>query len=208
MDELLRRAIEGDVDALSDLLELHSPTISGRIDKSIGQQWRSVLDADDIMQVTFVEVFLDFDRFPGSDIDGFVAWVTRIAKNNLSDAIRGLSREKRPQPSRRIQGAVGHESYVALIEQMGGITTSVGTKAAREEMVRHLDETLKRLPPDYEQVLRLYDLEGLSGPEVAERIGRRRGAVHMLRSRALVRLRKELGPASMYFTDGGDVGHE
>ncbi len=199
-DELVVRAVRGDREALSALLDRCGDQIARRLGGEIGQQWRSVLDVEDVMQVTFVEAFLQIGTFTGSDERSFAAWLGRIAENNLRDAIRALQCEKRPQPNKRAQSPAGQDSRLTLIERVAGSTTTVSRKAGRHEANDLLEAALKKLPTDYEIVLRLYDLDGLSGPQVAERMGRRRGAVHMLRSRALVRLAELMGSASKFFT--------
>ena len=199
-DEFVARAIRGDREALSALLDSCGDQVAQRLGGEIGGQWRSVLDIDDVMQVTFIEAFLQIGQFTGSDTRSFSAWLGRIAENNLRDAIRELQCEKRPQPDKRAHSPPGHDSYITLIERVSGSTTTVSRKAGRREVNDLLDAALKKLPADYERVLRLYDLEGLSGPEVAEKMGRRRGAVHMLRARAMVRLGELLGSESKFFS--------
>ena len=54
--QLVRRAAAGDVDALTELLEFVGPRVRDRL--RIGPLWRSSLDADDVMQTTYLEVFL------------------------------------------------------------------------------------------------------------------------------------------------------
>ena len=56
---------------------------------------------------------------------------------------------------------------------------------------------------DYEQALRLFELEGLSGEEVAERMGRSHGAVRMMLARARERLAEVLGSDSRFFSSSG-----
>ena len=53
------------------------------------------------------------------------------------------------------------------------------------------------LPPDYARTIQLYDLEDRSVEEVAAAMGRSAGAVFMLRTRALDRLRVLLGDAAL-----------
>lgn len=199
-DELVPRAVSGDRKALSSLLDRCGDQIARRLGGEIGQQWRSVLDVEDVMQVTFVEAFLQIGKFTGSDARSFSAWLGRIAQNNLRDAIRELQCAKRPQPAKRVHSAPTRDSHTTLIERVGGSISTPSHKAARIEGKELLEAALQRLPEDYANVLRLYDLEGLSGPEVAERMGRRRGAVHMLRARALARLGDLLGPESDFYS--------
>lgn len=197
---LLDHAKAGDQSALADLLEIHAAQVAGRIRPQIGNQWQSMVSVDDVMQITFLEAFLQFTRFTGEDERSLVAWLTRIATNNLQDAIRGLQRDKRPPPSKRQHALASDDTYISLVEQMAADTTTISSKAAREEMQRLLQIAMQHLPEDYAAVIRLYDLQGLTGPEVGAQMGRSRGAVHMLRSRALEQLRELLGAESNFFT--------
>jgi len=52
-----------------------------------------------------------------------------------------------------------------------------------------LADALERLPEDYREVIVLRNLQGLSFPEVAERMGRSVGSVEKLWMRGLARLR-------------------
>jgi len=200
-EAIFARAVSGDPNALSDLLDRFGPQVERRLAGKLNPQWRSAMDIEDIMQVTFLEVFLQVDRLQARDGNTFMAWLTRIAEHNMYDAIRGLQAEKRPQPSKRVQIPDRDESFVALLEAIGGTLTSPSQNFAKREVVDLITAALERLPDDYRNVIRLYDLEGHSGPEVAKAIGKSRGAVHMLRARAMDRLRDELGPDSMFFTD-------
>jgi RNA polymerase sigma-70 factor, ECF subfamily len=200
-DELVRRAVQGDYDALSALLARYGLQIERQLQGMIARRWRSVLDIEDVMQVTYLEAFLEIERYPAGDACSFAGWLKRIAENNLRDAVRALQREKRPQPARRVGAPAYADSGVALIEVLGGSTTTAGGAAARHENQRLVETAIGQLPDDYATVVRLYDLEGLSGPEVAERTGRSRGAVHMLRSRAHAHLRRLLGSESKFFSN-------
>ena len=96
--EQLDQAVQGDADALMALLRQFGPAIRRRLD--INQAWRSKLDAADVMQVTYLEAFLRIGQLKTRDSEVFAAWLTRIAENNLRDAVRQFQRLKRPDPRR------------------------------------------------------------------------------------------------------------
>lgn len=198
---LCARAVEGDEAALSTLLERLGPTVRLRLNGKIGKAWQSVIDADDIMQVTYLEAFLQIERFAARGPGSFVAWLAQIAENNLRDAVKGLERAKRPDPRKRVQATgAGEDSYVALVELLGVTNTTPSVHAARGEIKTALDHVLATLPPDYEKVIRMLDLMGKSVAEVAEELKRSPGAVHMLRARAHDHLKVALGSASRFFS--------
>lgn len=196
-DARLRAAVAGDVDAMTVLLNECAPDVERSL--SIAREWRSVLEPADVMQVTYLEAFMRMAQYDPERSEPFRAWVQRIAENNLRDAIRGLQRQKRPQPSDRVVLPNGADSTADLFEQLGVTTTTPSRHVTREERSSRLNAALDALPDDYARAVRLYDLDGLPIGEVSRQMGRSTGAVHMLRARAHDRLRQVLGPESGWF---------
>jgi len=200
-DRLTAAAVSGDQEALTDLLKRHDADVRERLDGTIDKAYRGALDVDDVLQVTYMEAFLRISQFTPGENGTFLAWLTRIAENNLVDAIRFLKGEKRPPPGQRLQPAGGEDSYMSLISNLVGSTTTPSRAAAGGELKVIVGQALADLPEDYAKAIRLYDLEGRTIEEVAQAFGRSHGAVHMLRARALDRLRELLGNAGKFFTD-------
>jgi RNA polymerase sigma-70 factor (subfamily 1) len=200
--DLVARATGGDADALAALLAQFGPAVRHRLVGRIGQAWRSVLDEDDVMQVTYLEAFLRIRSFRprGEAGASFQAWLAQVAENNLRDAVRGLERAKRPDPRRRVTGGVSQESYVSLVEMLGMTSTTPSRQAAGHEAADAIEAALAQLPADYRTVIRMYDLEGRDIEEVGRALKRSSGAVYMLRARAHDRLREVLGSASKFFS--------
>jgi RNA polymerase sigma-70 factor (ECF subfamily) len=197
---LLNKAVEGDTAALRMLLEHFGGDVRRRISGRIDKRWRASLDEDDVMQVTYLEAFLHVDQLTARDGAAFLTWLTRIAENAIRDAVRGLSRQKRPDPARRLVAPQGVDSYVGLLDCLGVHTATPSREAARRDAAAILESAVAKLPEDYRTAVRLYDLEGRSVADVAARMSRSVGAVHMLRARAHDRLRHDLGAASQFFT--------
>src|SRR5215468_5727754 len=97
-ETLLVWAVGGDEDALTTLLNSVAAQLHAETRARIGSKYSGVFDADDILQITFLEAFLRIGAFePGPHVS-FLAWLRRIAENNIRDAIRELERDKRPPP--------------------------------------------------------------------------------------------------------------
>lgn len=199
-EETIKRAGEGDAEALALLLREVGPRVRDRIVPKIGRQWSGLIEADDVMQVSYLEAFAHVGRITIKDEASFVAWLTRVAENNLRDAVRAFDRAKRPDPRKRVTGPVNEESYVGLVEVLGVTTTTPSRAAARQEAVRIMDQTLAKLPADYAKIVRLYDLECKPIEEVSREMGRSTGACYMLRARAHDALRDAMGTASQFFS--------
>ncbi len=191
---LIDRAVAGGKDALSQLLERHGPAVERRL--RIGRRWRGVLDAGDVMQVSYIEVFLRIGLFDPGRANSFGAWLRRIAENNLRDALSELGAQKRPPPARRMDTRVGAESYVGLLELLSASGGTPSLIARTNETRALIEAALDRLPDAYARAVRMYDLEGLPIEAVAAALHRSSGAVHMLRQRGHDRLRELLGTPS------------
>ena len=199
-DALLAKALCGDRASLAALLESLGPRVRARIQPKVTGPLQSSLDVDDVMQVTYLEAVLRLSRFKTGGVDGFLAWLTRLADHNFIDAVRALEAAKRPGPSKRVVATSREGSMAAFVEVLGATSTTPSRVAAQGEGVNHLEAALGALPPDYEKVVRLYDLDGKSIKEVSEAMGRSEGAVWMLRARAHERLREAMGPPGQFFS--------
>ncbi len=197
-DQLLHRAKAGDKQAIGELLLRHGPAIGERLD--INKKWQSVLESKDVMQVTYFEAFEQIAQF-GGGARAFPSWLRRVAENNLRDAVQGLERAKRPPPHKRIGSETGAQDDLAgLYDLVTGGTASPSRHAARNEARRILEAEIDTLPDDYRLVLRLVYLDDKPVADVALLIGRTKGAVHLLRIRAVERLRVRLGSASRFLS--------
>lgn len=189
--KLARRAAQGDDEALADLLRLAGPTVRSRLVGRLQDSWGSMLDIDDVMQVTYLEAFLAIGRYTHGRDGDFAAWLTTIARNNLFDAERALKSKRRRPAGRRLDPA-RTDSSVTLFENLMATSTTPSRYASTREACQMLKAAIEQLPADYLRVVQLYDLDGLAVAEVARRMDRSAGAVYMLRARALDRLRELL----------------
>lgn len=197
-NELLKRANGGDMSALTTLLEQNCEALRAML--NIDKKWASVLDPDDVLQVTFLEAFLQIGKFKENGSGAFLGWLSRIAQNNLRDAVRELSAVKRSPPGQRIGVGSPKDSATLLLANLGMTTTTPSRSAANAEVSAAINNAIALMPPDYGTVVRLYDLEGKSIGDVAAAMGRTAGAVHMLRTRAHEHLREILGSDTAFFS--------
>jgi RNA polymerase sigma-70 factor (ECF subfamily) len=197
--EVFNKAAAGDQDAISRLLHAYGPQVRRTL--SISPQWQALVDAEDVMQVTYLEAFMRFGQFESLDANSVKAWLTRVAQNNLKDAIKELDRDKRPNPRQRIHPKSVEDSYVALAELIAATTSGTPSRCAgRREAQQWLDAAIRKLPTAYEQVVRMCDLEERSIKDVATAMGRSAGAIKMMRMRAHDRLGELLGSESAFFS--------
>lgn len=187
-DPLVQRAIGGDGDALEQLLRGAVDDLRGAI--RIDPRWRRSIEFEDILQVTSLEAFLRIGALAEPTRAAFSAWLRRIAQNNLLDAVRSLDRKKRPDARDRVTHGPDGQSARTLLAVIAGEQATAGSQAALREELERMRRALGEMPGSYRDVLERIDLGGASVREVAEQGGRTVGSVHMLRARALERLRE------------------
>ncbi|MHC5111064.1 MAG: RNA polymerase sigma factor [Planctomycetota bacterium] len=199
MEESLRRAVDGDEVALGELLAAIDGPLRTQLCSKISDKFRSDFNEDDILQITYLEVFLRIAQFNARGIGSFRAWVLRIAENNLRDAIRGLNRERRPPKNKRLNPPGDADAHDSLIVSLAGSGSTPSRAYAQLEAKEVLEAAIGKLPEDYQTVVRLCDIDRLRLLDVAAKMGRSVGAIHMLRCRAHDRLAEILGSSTGFY---------
>lgn len=82
-----------------------------------------------------------------------------------------------------------------LGQQLASSLTSPSQQAARREQAVLLADALSRLPQDYRDVILFRNLDGMTFPDIARRMGKTQDSVEKLWLRGLARLRRAFGEA-------------
>jgi RNA polymerase sigma-70 factor (ECF subfamily) len=196
-ERLLRLAQGGDAGALGALLELYRNYLALLARLQLGRRLRSKVDPGDLVQETFLEAYRDFAHFRGGSEGEFVSWLRQVLARNLANLLRRYfgTRRRDVRLEQELAGAMDASSRVLE----GGLVAPSSTpshQAARREQAVLLADALGRLPADYREVIILRHLEGLSFPELANRLGRSVNSVEKLWARGLAQLRGALGGSS------------
>src|ERR1043166_4929975 len=94
-DQLLRQAVAGDAPALKLLLTNYHDRIRVPVASKVPATLRGSIDADDILQEAYVEVFRRIGTFEQRGPDSFARWIMTIALSKLRNAIRRRRAAKR-----------------------------------------------------------------------------------------------------------------
>jgi RNA polymerase sigma-70 factor (ECF subfamily) len=193
-DVLLREAQAGDASTLGRLLELYRRYLALLARVQIGQRLQGKVDASDLVQETFLEAHRNFPKFRGENEAQFVGWLRQILATRLADLLRRYlgTRGRDVRLERELEDALDCSSVLLAGGLIAG-ELSPSQQAARREQAVLLADALDQLPDDYREALVLRNLEGLTFPEVARRMGRSLDSVEKLWLRALARLRQALG---------------
>ena len=194
LTELIRRARQGDAQCRDRLFEACRSYL-GLIARAQVESWlRARVDASDLVQQTMLEAHRDFGRFQGSGQHEWLAWLRRILTHNAADFVRRYRGAAKRQVFREIRFRDSRDTDAGP----GAPEPAAADSTPSQELQRRDDQLfvaagLAELPPDYQEVILLRNLERLPFDEVARRMDRSRPAVQMLWMRAIRKLRDIVG---------------
>lgn len=184
---LIAHARSGEVDALGRLLEGQQSLLRQWAEQKLGRVLNQRIAPSDILQMTLLDAYRDFDAFRGSTEAEFIAWLQRILEHNAATAARDHTQAAKR--SIRRETPLAEESGLALAAR----GSSPSRRAARIEEALRLTRALQELPADQREAVRLRHLEGRSLDEIAKRMQRSHTAVAGLIKRGMSTLREHLG---------------
>src|SRR5579884_3742950 len=193
-EQLLQQARAGDRLALGLLLEQYRTYLVVLARVQIGRRLQGKADASDLVQEAFLGATRDFHQFRGGSEKEFIAWLRQVLASLLANLVRHYQGTQRRDVrlERRLAVELEQSSH-ALDRGLVAGQSSPSQQAIRREQSVLLAEALGRLPEEWRELLILRHLEGLSFPEVAQRLGRTVDSVKKQWPRALASLRRLLG---------------
>lgn len=190
--DLLARARAGNEQALGRILSAQRAYLKVLARVEVGRHLQAKLDVSDIIQEVFLEAHKSFSRFEGTEEPQFIQWVRSILAHTIANTVRRYFGTQARDPRLEKQVAAGiDQSAVSLGGMLVDPGASPSQQVSRVEQTRLVSEALSRLPEDYQSVLILRHLEGLTFPKIAERMGKTVNSVEKLWLRGLAQLKKE-----------------
>jgi RNA polymerase sigma-70 factor, ECF subfamily len=171
-EHCVRAARQGDRAAFGRLYERYARMVHGVLLAKV-----PVDAVDDLVQDVFIRALRRVSTLRSSDCFG--AWLAAIARNLAKDYHRRSAPE---QQFDRISN-----------EELREATDHPGVFADRATGLAALD-AIRSLPDAYREPLILRFVEGMTGPEIAERMGLTHGSVRVNLHRGMQLLREKLNP--------------
>lgn len=191
-EQLLAMAKSGDRLALQRLMLAHAEEVGAYIRGRLQGSVKTHVDADDILQLVFLDAFRDIKSLRATNESGFRGWLFQISRHRLGDTLRAAARVKRGANRHRVVGApdlMGSVREVLELLTHGGRTPSGYVQ--RDEAVLAVQTAIRELPADYRRAIELRFLSGLSLEEIGQQMQRSPRAVQGLLDRAK-RLMREM----------------
>jgi RNA polymerase sigma-70 factor (ECF subfamily) len=162
----------------------------------IGRKLQGKVDASDVVQDAFLDAHRYFPNFRGTAEPQFVQWLREILAGTLANQVRRYfgTQARDPRLEVGLKADLDH-STVGLANIPIDPRSSPSQQVARGEQSLLMAEAIGGLPDDYQTVIVLRHLEGMTFPQVAERMGRTVDSVEKLWIRALAQLRKRFAAA-------------
>ena len=183
---LLRAARAGSPDALDRLYAKVAGRLLGFIRVRMGPSLRVRLESRDILQATLLRSFERIDQFEGDTGSSLMAWLARIAENEIRDRVDHAHRARRD-----VARELPLEPAAA---QVAAQVRSALSQAVLSEESARIERALESLEPNHREVILLRKYEELGFKEIAARMGRSEDACRMLLARAMAALTLALEP--------------
>ena len=194
LENLLVRAHTDDADARNELFDACRAYVRFLARSHVESWIQAKVDSSDLVQQTLLEAHQAFDGFDGRTEAEWLAWLKKILRHNAMDFVRRFGAKKRRARLEVALGTGGESTmFRGIRQQADSIDTPSMILAKREQQVL-LAQALETLPPDYQEVIVLRNMQRLPFDEIGELMNRSRPAVQMLWMRALKKLQAELEP--------------
>jgi RNA polymerase sigma-70 factor, ECF subfamily len=196
--ELVRRSVQGDADALQRLIVHYHGMLHAQVEKRLSAKLRRHVDAEDVLQHTYIAAFKSIKDQTFDGPGGFYKWIERIAVEKQQTIERDLRRQKRDvgrdwhADSARLP-PMGSASYATLLSLLPASADSPSQHIAAREASAAVVSSLARLTDEQRDVIRMRFLEDLPVSEIAAVMGKSEPAIYMLCARGLKALSGFLG---------------
>lgn len=155
----MQRGVLAEFDAL---YERAAPALYAWTNIRLARIGRADLDADDVLQETWLRAFDGFQRFR-PERSSFRGWILGVAKRVLLEELRRRRPLRTaPQPSR---------STVEWFDHCRASVTSISSRLARDEALRQFLARVEKLDPVDGMILLHCGFEEYSNAEAATRLG-------------------------------------
>jgi RNA polymerase sigma-70 factor (ECF subfamily) len=172
------RPLEQYRDYLRLLAQLHAdPRLQAKVDPS------------DVVQETLLKAHRALDQFRWQSEAEMAAWLRKILANTLADVVRRFGTDARDVQLERSLLTSLDESSSRLESWLAADQSSPSAQVLREEQLLRLAAALGQLSDDQRQAIELRHLKGASLEEIAQQMGRSKGAAAKLLFRGVESLR-------------------
>ena len=179
---LIPRSKNGDNEARQQLLIQIQGYIETIANQKMDGSLKQKVGASDIVQLSFLRVIENFEKFRGGTAAEFHSWLKTIVTNEINNTRRTFHAQKRDVT--REKNVANHSPSDA------NLTPS--SEAIRSERVELFHSILSQLSDEHAEVIRLRNIEQLPFTQIGETMDRSEDAVAKLWQRAMLKFEEKL----------------
>jgi RNA polymerase sigma-70 factor (ECF subfamily) len=202
-EQLVLRIHGGDEEAFNQLFMRYYPRLKLLVRLHMLDKLKAQIEADDVIQEIYLEVYKNFDKFEYRDPNSFYKWLVKVIGWKVKDFDKYFFKTQKRQPGETLslqqRMGDGNSSSMEFAEGLTGASSTPSQIVMEQEGYRMLERALERLPLHFRRVIRLRHLEQRSVKETAEILEMTPNAVNVLFHRAQRKLHEILKEMS-YFT--------
>lgn len=173
VDELVRKAQDGDEEAFSSLVEIFEKFVYNTAVRFLAAAAQSPDAADDIAQNSFIKAWRALPTFRGDC--SFSTWIFRITANTARDYLRHLSRHKTVSlTSITTDDDDGEKEWDVPVTSGDTVPED---SLEKKELVLFVRRAIEMLPEDQRAVVVMRDIHELPYKTIAESLGLELGTV-------------------------------
>ena len=156
---LIQQSRTGDGGAFVELVELYRD----KIQRLAYRMLNSKPDSEDIVQETFMRVYLNLNHYDESQ--KFSTWIYRIGKNLCIDLLR---KKKNVQS---LDAEFSDDEETTYYHRLASEEASPENRVLLSETQTQIRKAINKLSAKYRAVITLYYLHDLTLPEISEKLG-------------------------------------
>lgn len=181
----------GDRDALGEIFQRLRAYLRARAQDQLDGKLQVKVSPSDVVQETLLEAHRVFAKFRGHSRAELVVWVQGILNHRVQTAYRRYRGTGKRNLAREVRLDEHDDSQPEIELAAASQSSPSGPVIEDEERVR-LQQALRKLPPRYEQVVRLRNELKLSFDEVGIALDCSADAAQKLWTRAVDQLARQL----------------
>ncbi|MCR9293952.1 MAG: sigma-70 family RNA polymerase sigma factor [bacterium] len=196
LDDLIRRALSGDEQALAALFGHYRRRLRQMVRLRLDRRLQGRVDPSDVLQEAYLDIVQQLPSYAKQQGEmSFFLWLRlvtgqrmmRVHREHLGTQMRNAGRDVSLH-----RGALPRATSVSLAAQLLGRFTSASQSAMRAEMQVKLQEAINSMEELDREIIALRHFEELSNKEAAELLGLSKSAASNRYVRALARLQSVL----------------
>lgn len=167
---LIRKAKEGDAAAVDRLFDRYSRVALECARRHAGEALKRKEQVEDLAQSALAEVWRDFRKFDYRGIGSLDRYVNQVVEHKVMKKAEYWGAQCREAARERPMRTAGDDSTETRLVEPPVDPLTTTQVVSRHETQDRVRGAIDRLPDEHAIPLRLFDIEGLSHKEVAERL--------------------------------------